>query len=226
MSAVAKLEDRVVEVASGVSSHWVALPNEKLYRYVTAGDPSKPTLVLLHGFTDSWRSFDAILPLLQENFHLIAFNQRGHGDTGSDFRNFEIEDFVVDAISFVGQLTNLPVHLLGHSLGSIIAQRVAAAQPELVDRLILIGATDTAAGNPALAELHAALTELTEAVPPGFAHEFQSSTVYSGLDSEQLGRYVAESQRVPLNVWRAVARSLGADDKVVTPEISAETLIL
>ena len=226
MSAVAKLHSRTVDETPGVSRHWVTLPNEKLYRYVAAGDPGKPTLVLLHGFTDSWRSFDAILPLLQDHFHLIALDQRGHGDTGSDFRTFEVEDFAVDAISFIGQLTHVPVHLLGHSLGSIVAQRVAAAQPDLIDRLILIGATDTAAGNPALAELHTALTELTEQVPASFAHDFQSSTVYHEIAPEQLARYVGESQRVPLSVWRAVARSLATDSKVVTPDVPAETLIL
>lgn len=228
MTAAVKLKADVVEPALpfSVTKHWVTLPNEKLYRYIAAGDPAKPTLVLLHGFTDSWRSFEQILPLLQEHFHLIALDQRGHGDTGSDFRTFEVEDFAIDAIAFVAQLTALPVHLLGHSLGSVVAQRVAAAQPELVDRLILIGATDTAKDNPALVELHAALTDLSEPVPAAFAHDFQSSTVYQDIDTGQLAHFVAESQRVPLKVWRAVTRSLANDGKVVTPDIDAETLII
>src|SRR5258707_13607451 len=146
MTALAKQKDRAANKVKAVhgSKHWVTLPNERLYRYVAAGDPSKPCLVLLHGYTDSWRSFDPILPFLQEHFHLIALDQRGHGDTGDDFLSFDIDDFVIDAIAFVAQLTHLPVNLLGHSLGSLVAQRVAAAQPELIDRLILIGASDTA----------------------------------------------------------------------------------
>jgi len=228
MTVIAKLKDRTTEDAKllNVTKHWVTLPNEKLYRYVAAGDPSKPSLVLLHGYTDSWRSFEQILPLLQHHFHLILLDQRGHGDTGSDFSTFEVEDFAIDAISFVAQLTDLPVHLLGHSLGSLVAQRVAAAQPELINRLILIGATDTAQGNPALAELQIALADLTNAVPASFAHDFQSSTVYQAIAPEQLATFVAESQRVPLKVWRALGRSLATDNKVVTPDIVAETLIL
>ncbi|HVI91927.1 MAG TPA: alpha/beta hydrolase, partial [Dongiaceae bacterium] len=193
---------------------------------VAAGDPEKPTLVLLHGYTDSWRSFEQIIPLLQPHFHLIALDQRGHGDTGAEFSAFEIDDFAVDAISFIAQLTNLPVHLLGHSLGSLVAQRVAVAQPELVDRLILIGATDTAYGNPAIAALQAELADLTDPVPAAFAHDFQSSTVAQPIATQQLVTFVAESQRVPLKVWRAVARSLVNDSRVVTPEVAAETLIL
>jgi pimeloyl-ACP methyl ester carboxylesterase len=228
MTAIAKLKDHATDSAApfAVTRHWVRLPNEKLYRYVAAGDPKNPTLVLLHGFTDSWRSFEQILPLLQEHFHLIALDQRGHGDTGGDFSTFEVEDFAIDAIAFVAQLSDLPVHLLGHSLGSLVAQRVAAAQPELIGRLILIGATDTAKDNPALAELHAALVDFTDPVPASFAHEFQSSTVHQVIAPEQLAQYVAESERVPLKVWRAVARSLAVDGKVVTPDIAAETLIL
>jgi pimeloyl-ACP methyl ester carboxylesterase len=228
MTAIAKAKDqpRPAERPQSTSKHWVTLPNEKLYRYVAAGDPSKPALVLLHGYTDSWRSFEPLIPLLQDHFHLIALDQRGHGDTGDDFRSFEIEDFVIDAIAFVAQLTHLPVHLLGHSLGSLVAQRVAAAQPELIDRLILIGASDTAAGNPALSELQGALAEIAEQVPASFAHDFQAGTVHHPLAPEQLATFVAESQRVSLRVWRAVARSLATDTTVVTPDVAAETLIL
>lgn len=228
MSAVVKLKDQtpVRDKPSSVSKHWVTLPNEKLYRYVAAGDPSKPTLVLLHGYTDSWRSFEPILSLLQTHFHLIALDQRGHGDTGDDFLSFELADFVIDAISFVAQLTDLPVNVLGHSLGSLVAQRVAAAQPELVDRLILIGASDTAYDNPAITDLRAALADLTDPVSTAFAQDFQASTVYQPIAPRQLATFVSESQRAPLKVWRAVARSLATDNKVVTPEIDADTLIL
>jgi pimeloyl-ACP methyl ester carboxylesterase len=228
MTAITRLKVRATEDTKllNVTKHWVTLPNDKFYRYVAAGDSSKPSLVLLHGYTDSWRSFEQILPLLQHDFHLIALDQRGHGDTGSDFLTFDIEDFAIDAISFVAQLTDLPVHLLGHSLGSLVAQRVAAGQPELVDRLILIGATDTAHGNPALTELLVALADLTGQVSASFAHDFQSSTVYQPIDPDQLARFVGESQRVPLEVWRALGRSLATDNKVVTPDVVAETLIL
>jgi pimeloyl-ACP methyl ester carboxylesterase len=228
MSAVVKLQDqlRPQDKAFSISKHWVTLPNEKLYRYIAAGDPSKPTLVLLHGYTDSWRSFEQVLPLLQAHFHLIALDQRGHGDTGDDFLSFELEDFVIDAISFVAQLTDLPVNLLGHSLGSLVAQRVAAAQPELVNRLILIGASDTAHDNPAIGEVRAALADLSDPVSAAFAQDFQASTVHEPIAPQQLATFVSESQRVSLKVWRAVARSLATDNKVVTPEIDADTLIL
>ncbi|HVJ41205.1 MAG TPA: alpha/beta hydrolase [Dongiaceae bacterium] len=228
MSAVAKVKS-IAEVATppfAVSKHWVTLPNEKLYRYVAAGDPARPTLVLLHGYTDSWRSFEQIIPLLQEHFHVIALDQRGHGDTGAEFSAFNVDDFAVDAISFIAQLSNLPVHLLGHSLGSLVAQRVAAAQPDLIGRLVLIGAADTAHGNPAIAALQAELADLTDPVPAVFAHDFQSSTLSQPIAPRQLATFVAESQRVPLKVWRAVARSLLNDRRVVTPEVAAETLIL
>lgn len=228
MSAIAKIKvnSEGVTAPFAVSKHWVTLPNEKLYRYVTTGNPDLPVLVLLHGYTDSWRSFEQIIPLLQEHFHLIALDQRGHGDTGAEFSTFDVDDFVVDAISFIGNLTHLPIHLLGHSLGSLVAQRVAAAQPKLIDRLILIGATDTAHGSPALIGLQAELADLTDPVPAAFAHDFQSSTVNQPIAPHQLATFVAESQRVPLKVWRAVARSLVNDSRVVTPEVAAETLIL
>ncbi len=206
--------------------HWVTLPNDKHYRAVSIGDPAKPILLLLHGYTDSWRSFEPLIPLLRDDYHLIAFDQRGHGDTAHQFDSYTLEDFAVDAIAFTERFTDRPVALVGHSLGTLIAQRVAAARPNLVARLVLIGAAASATGNPALNELRQAVDNLTDPIPEAFAHEFQSGTVHRPIDPRQLAIFVAESRRVRAIVWQDVLRSLATDTKIVAADIAAPTLLL
>ena len=60
--------------------HTVTLPNLGTLPYVAQGDPSGVPVLLLHGTTDSWRSFEAVLPHLPTSMHAIALTQRGHGD--------------------------------------------------------------------------------------------------------------------------------------------------
>jgi pimeloyl-ACP methyl ester carboxylesterase len=48
--------------------------------YVEQGNDDGVPLILLHGYTDSWRSFEPVLPLLPQSIHACVPTQRGHGD--------------------------------------------------------------------------------------------------------------------------------------------------
>jgi pimeloyl-ACP methyl ester carboxylesterase len=61
----------------------VELPNGVRLPYVEQGDPSGVPVLLLHGITDSWYSFEPVLPHLPESIHAFALTQRGHGDAWS-----------------------------------------------------------------------------------------------------------------------------------------------
>ena len=50
--------------------------------YVERGDRRGTPVVLLHGYSDSWRSYDRVLPLLPSSLRVFAVTQRGHGDSG------------------------------------------------------------------------------------------------------------------------------------------------
>jgi pimeloyl-ACP methyl ester carboxylesterase len=78
----------------------VELPNKVKLQYVEQGNSSGLPLILLHGYMDSWRSFERVLPHLPKSIHAFALTQRGHGDASPcngyrphDFeRDFEIMD--------------------------------------------------------------------------------------------------------------------------------------
>ncbi len=58
----------------------VELPNGVKLPYTDQGEPSGIPMLLLHGGTDSWRSFERVLPHLPRSVHAFALSQRGHGD--------------------------------------------------------------------------------------------------------------------------------------------------
>ena len=56
------------------------LPDGLRLPYVERGDPAGIPVVFLHGITDSWRSFQLVLPHLPPSIRALALTQRGHGD--------------------------------------------------------------------------------------------------------------------------------------------------
>ncbi|MEP6485548.1 MAG: alpha/beta hydrolase [Rudaea sp.] len=117
------------------------------------GDAAMPRLLALHGWLDNAGTFDRLAPLLCGKFHIVALDFPGHGR--SDWRPsggwYHYIDYVSDVIAAADALGWKRFNLLGHSLGGTVASVVAAARPQLVDRLLLIEALGPLASDPALA---------------------------------------------------------------------------
>jgi pimeloyl-ACP methyl ester carboxylesterase len=227
MSRAAILPAPTSVESSSIVSDWTTLTNGRSFHFVTAGPEAAPALLFLHGYTDSWRSAELLIPYLSEHFRFFALDQRGHGESDRDFDRFSLDDFAADAADFIRHAIRRPVILVGHSLGSLAAQRVAAEHKELVTHLVLIGSADTAAGNPAPIALRQALEELGgDAIPQQFAWDFQASTVAKPLGPGQLEVFVGESLRLRPEVWRKAADGLLTDTKIVAGQIDAPTLLL
>src|SRR5450755_3104328 len=131
----------------------IRLPDGRRLHFVSVGEHG-PRVVFLHGFTDSWRSFELLFPALGARFRLFALDQRGHGDSEAA-DSYWMGEFADDAIAFIESSRREPVHLVGHSLGSIVAQRVAERRPELLASLILIGAAPSTGGHGGLKQMRA-----------------------------------------------------------------------
>ena len=97
-----------------------------------------PTLVLLHGLGASGAVWQGIGRRLHPEFRLVAPDLRGHGDSGKPSAGYLPRDFVGDVAALLSHERSTPVDVLGHSLGAVIAAVLAAEQPELVRRLILV----------------------------------------------------------------------------------------
>src|SRR4029453_13495032 len=103
------------------------------------GNDDAPTLILLHGGRDHGRMWDWVAQALHGDFHILAPDLRGHGDSAwSPDGDYAITAYVCDLVELIEQTGALKVTLLGHSLGGNIAVRYAAPYPEKVERLIAI----------------------------------------------------------------------------------------
>ena len=114
-----------------------------------AGDPSKPTVVLLHGFPSSSHQFHDLIPLLEDRFHVIAPDYPGMGYSeapSSDVLRPTFDDVgrVIDA--FVAQRALGPFVLYLHDIGGPIGMRIATAHPERIAGLILQNTTTSVEG--------------------------------------------------------------------------------
>jgi pimeloyl-ACP methyl ester carboxylesterase len=107
--------------------------------YLDWGNPEKPPLLLVHGGRDHARSWDWTAEALRDDWHVIALDHRGHGDSEwvSD-GNYQASDMVYDVAQLVHQLSLAPVTIVAHSLGGNVCLRYAGIYPELVRKLVAI----------------------------------------------------------------------------------------
>jgi pimeloyl-ACP methyl ester carboxylesterase len=107
--------------------------------YVDWGHADKPALVLLHGGRDHCRSWDWAAEALRDDWHVIAPDLRGHGDSQwSTDGNYWIAGYIYDLAQLIHQQRLAPVTIIAHSLGGNIAVRYAGVYPETVAKLVAI----------------------------------------------------------------------------------------
>lgn len=191
------------------------LPSGVRLHYAEQGDPAGPGVLLLHGFTDSWFSWSAVMPLLSPAFHVVAISQRGFGDSNRPESGYSIDDYATDVLAFMDAAGMTTATVVGHSMGSWIAQRVASLAPSRVERLMLVGSS---AGPIAAVEELAALAEtLVDPVSEQVIRDFQSSTLAQPVTDAFFEQVVAESGKVPARVWRGVIAGWQTDQRWADP---------
>jgi len=107
--------------------------------YVDWGNGGKPPLILLHGGQDHCRNWDWVAQRLRHEWHIIAPDLRGHGDSQwSATGSYTMAGYVYDLAQLVDQQRLAPVTIVAHSLGGNIALRYAGVYPEKVKALVSI----------------------------------------------------------------------------------------
>jgi pimeloyl-ACP methyl ester carboxylesterase len=101
------------------------------------GPENGSVIVMLHGGGGTWESFLTVTPSLEERWHIIAMDFRGHGKSARVAGDYRFQSYTQDVINFVQSKFNKAVILWGQSLGANIAIQVAATEPEIVYALVL-----------------------------------------------------------------------------------------
>jgi pimeloyl-ACP methyl ester carboxylesterase len=126
-----------VEEISPTSRYFIS-QRLKLH-YVDWGNATAPTLLLLHGGRDHCRSWDWVARQLCADWHVLALDLRGHGDSvWSPDGDYSLAAHVYDLTQWIHQLQMSPVTIVAHSLGGNIALRYTGLYPDQVQRLVSI----------------------------------------------------------------------------------------
>jgi pimeloyl-ACP methyl ester carboxylesterase len=214
------------------------LSNGLTLAYLDVGPRDAPPVVLIHGYTDSARDWAPIEPLLTPRFRLIIVDLRGHGASSKPYCCYTRFDFAYDIRLLLDTLHIGRADVIGHSLGSIVAQTIAELWPGSTRRLVLISSTGTSFGitdpTDCSAAVHmpswlAAIEQLKDPIDPdsAFMRDWwkESISINPEFFSRQQRR---DAAAIPARVWRAIADQslLGVNLRWMLPRIQAPTLLI
>jgi pimeloyl-ACP methyl ester carboxylesterase len=126
-----------LEIIGPASSYYVS--QRLRLHYVDWGNEDKPPLLLVHGGRDHARSWDWVARALRDEYHVIAPDLRGHGDSAWSYGGpYTIAEFVLDIAQLIEALHLQPLTIIGHSLGGTVSLHYAGVYPEKVARLVAV----------------------------------------------------------------------------------------
>jgi len=123
---------------SGPTSHSYFSQRLRLH-YVAWGNEDAPPLLLVHGGRDHCRNWDWVAQALRDEYHILAPDLRGHGDSQWMIgAGYSMIDYVYDVAQLVHQQKLAPLTIIGHSLGGAISLQYTGIYPETVSKLVAI----------------------------------------------------------------------------------------
>ncbi len=123
----AQFTDRFVQ-ANGLKFH-----------FLDWGNPEKPPMVLLHGVGQTCHTWDLFAAAMSPHFHVMAFDQRGHGDTDwAPDRDYSRKTMVKDAGAFTRELGFDRFFLIGMSMGGANSLSFTSNNPDRVEALVVV----------------------------------------------------------------------------------------
>jgi pimeloyl-ACP methyl ester carboxylesterase len=136
---------------------YVKVDGHDLYCYEWENDGE--AVVLLHGGLSKTSSWDYLLvPALEDDFHVFAYDRTAHGFTADRHGSLHFEFQTREAIAYLETIVKEPAHLVGYSDGAVISLLVAIQRPDLVKSVISIGGNfhysgvDYVMGEPSVSE--------------------------------------------------------------------------
>jgi non-heme chloroperoxidase len=139
---------------------------------------------------------------------VFALDLRGHGNSDRPASGYHTRDLAADVIAFMDAQKIVRATIIGHSMGSFVAQQVALAAPQRVSRMVLVGSATEPGKFAELAGFAEVVYQLAEPVSSEFARDFQVSTIYKNVSAEFVDRAVEESLKLPARVWRELMKGM------------------
>lgn len=189
------------------------------------GLPAGRTILLVHAWGESRRSFDRLLPLLPDTLRGLTVDLRGHGDADKPPGGYALDELADDIAALLDGIGVPSAVVVGSSSGGYVAQQLAVSHPGRVDGLVLLGAPRTLQQRPAFA------TEVERLVDPVDAGWVRQSLTWFPTSRQVPQWYVddrvADGVRLPAHVWRRTLDGLvSAPPPTEVSTITTPTLVV
>jgi non-heme chloroperoxidase len=230
-------------------------------RYLEVGPRNGPVVFLLHGYTDSSRSLTLVMNALHRlmpGLDIIDPDLRGHGQSSlpagascpaAPDTCFQPSDFARDIVAFMDARHIQRATIVGHSMGTLVAQELGLSYPQRVDKLVLISTATDGQSEPPLFDLLDGLIgqvwepaflaagyswpdgvySVSPAVAaPGFEDFLVESWVADAIaDPAFLSQIVPETAATPLGTWLGALEAITETDNTQRLErLKPPTLVL
>jgi pimeloyl-ACP methyl ester carboxylesterase len=213
----------------------VQLPDGVTLAYIDTGKPTGPPVVLIHGYTDNARDWVPLLPYLSKRFRLILVDIRGHGKSSKPECCYTRLDFAYDIKLLLDALSIRQADVIGHSLGSIIAQTFAEYWPERTDRVVLVSSTGgrpPGSTAPPQFDFAAEIRKLKDPIDPDSPFMIAWWDSPTPVNPDFIRRQRQDSAAIPLKIWLAVldqalpGATTYTDLQSTLPRLKAPTLLI
>jgi pimeloyl-ACP methyl ester carboxylesterase len=206
----------------------VEFPNQITLPYVEQGEATGMPVLLLHGFAGSWRAFRPVLEHLPVSLHAFALTQRGQGEASKPADGYRLRDLAADVAAFMEAVQLEAAVVVGHSMGSAVAQRFAVDHPDKTLGLVLAGTCVTRPGDPDVqAFWDSTVSKLSDPIDPDFLRSFGQSLFAQPIPQATFEALVEDVHKVPARVWKALWKGrLEEDLSSEVNQIKVPTLIV
>src|SRR5262245_22940586 len=209
------------------AKHEVNLSTGVQLKYHDVGPQNGKPIIFIHGPGSSSRDWYLVGPELLDSYRVLAMDLRGHGESQHPECCFTIEDYERDVIAFMDALKIDSATIVGHSMGSFIAERIALDFPERVQKLILISASDKATGNDKYDRLYGAAQTSRGLSDPAVLDKWNKTATVMPIPDVMTTKSNNERAATAPDVWKGDLKSILAEDNSARLSgIKAPTLIL
>jgi pimeloyl-ACP methyl ester carboxylesterase len=169
--------------------HGYANSNGVKIHYASLG--RGPLVVMIHGFPDYWYSWRHQMEALSDRFQVVAVDQRGYNlsDKPKGVENYDVSLLVGDVAAVIRHLGKEKAIVVGHDWGGLVAWSVAAFQPQLVEKLIIVNLPNPNGLRRELAK------NPDQQKNSQYARNFQQEGAHLKVNAEALSRLAPEDVR-------------------------------
>jgi len=172
-------------------------------------------LVLVHGLGYARWGWEPVADRLAEQFEVILLDNRGIGESDAPPGPYTAAEMAADTLRVMDEASIERAHLVGTSLGGMIAQELALAAPERVDKLVLVSTTPGGPNAPPMPEVTVRLFVETKSLEPSVAlRRFVENALGAGAANGLVERILEHRVRTaqPFSAWAAQAAAGTAFD--------------